>query len=139
MAQVYTDADAPLTPLQHRTVAILGYGSQGHAHALNLRDSGVRVIVGARQGLSWERAEADGFPVFLIPDAVQQADVLMLLVNDEQQPRLYAEQIAPHLRTGHALGFAHGFNIHFGQITPPDDIDVLMVSPKAVRPQLRRL
>jgi ketol-acid reductoisomerase len=139
MAQVYTDTDAPLTPLQSRTVAILGYGSQGHAHALNLRDSGLHVIIGARRGLSWERAQADGFAVHPIPDAVQRADVLMLLVNDEQQPRLYAEQIAPHLRAGHALGFAHGFNIHFGQITPPDDIDVFMVSPKAVGPQLRRL
>ncbi|MCX7925524.1 MAG: ketol-acid reductoisomerase [Fimbriimonadales bacterium] len=139
MAQVYTEADAPLTPLLSRTVAILGYGSQGHAQAQNLRDSGIDVIIGARPGLSWERAQADGFEVRSIASAVQHAEVLMLLVNDEQQPTLYAEQIAPHLRPGHALGFAHGFNIHFGQITPPEDIDVFMVSPKAVGPQLRRL
>ncbi|BCW95069.1 MAG: ketol-acid reductoisomerase [Fimbriimonadales bacterium] len=139
MAQVYTEADAPLTPLQDRTIAIIGYGSQGRAQAQNLRDSGLQVLIGARQGLSWERAQADGFPVAPVAEAVARADVLMLLVSDEQQPRLYAEQIAPHLRTGHALGFAHGFNIHFGQITPPEDIDVFMVSPKAVGPQLRRL
>lgn len=139
MAQVYTEADAPLTPLQSRTVAIIGYGSQGHAQALNLRDSGVKVVIGARPGLSWERAQNDGFEVCLIPEAVQRGDVLMLLVNDEHQPQLYKEQIVPSLRSGHALGFAHGFNIHFGQITPPEDIDVFMVSPKAVGPQLRRL
>lgn len=139
MAQVYTEADAPLTPLQHRTVAIIGYGSQGHAQAQNLRDSGIRVIVGARTGLSWERARHDGFEVMSVPEAVANAEVLMLLVNDEAQPALYREQIAPQLRTGQALGFAHGFNIHYGQITPPEDIDVFLVSPKAVGPQLRRL
>jgi ketol-acid reductoisomerase len=139
MAQVYTEADAPLTPLQNRTVTIIGYGSQGHAQAQNLRDSGIMVLVGARPGLSWERAQSDGFEVCPIPEAVQRGDVLMLLVNDEHQPQLYKEQITPSLRTGHALGFAHGFNIHFGQITPPEDIDVFMVSPKAVGPQLRRL
>lgn len=139
MAQVYTEADAPLTPLQNRAVAIIGYGSQGHAQAQNLRDSGIKVIVGARPGLSWERAQSDGFEVCPIPEAVQRCDVIMLLVNDEHQPQLYREQIASSLRTGHALGFAHGFNIHYGQITPPEDIDVFMVSPKAVGPQLRRL
>ncbi|MFN7016478.1 MAG: ketol-acid reductoisomerase [Fimbriimonadales bacterium] len=139
MARVYTEADAPLAPLLNRTVAIIGYGSQGHAQAQNLRDSGVSVLIGARQGLSWERAQTDGFEVCSVVEAVQRAEVLMLLVNDEHQPTLYAEQIAPHLRTGHALGFAHGFNIHFGQIIPPEEVDVFMVSPKAVGPQLRRL
>ncbi len=139
MATVYTDADASLEALRSKTVAILGYGSQGHAQALNLRDSGVEVIIGVRPGFSWERAESDGFPVMTIPDAVQNAEVLMLLINDEAQPAVFREQIAPALREGHTLGFAHGFNIHFGQITPPEWVDVMMVSPKAVGPQLRRL
>ncbi len=139
MAQVYTDADVPLELLQQRTVAILGYGSQGHAQALNLRDSGIQVIVGARAGNSYARAQADGFEVTSIPEAVERADLLMVLINDEYQPQVYQEQIAPHLQAGQALGFAHGFNIHFGQIQPPPDIDVILVSPKAVGPQLRRL
>lgn len=139
MAQVYTDADAPLEVLQQRTVGILGYGSQGHAQALNLRESGIRVIVGARAGNSQARAQADGFEVYPIPEAVEHADLLMVLINDEYQPQVYHEQIAPHLRAGQALGFAHGFNIHFGQIQPPADVDVILVSPKAVGPQLRRL
>ncbi len=139
MAQVYTDADAPLEPLQRRTIAIIGYGSQGHAQALNLRDSGLEVVIGVRQGKSWERAESDGFRVMTIPEVVKTAQFIVLLVNDEQQPTLYREQIEPYLSAGNALCFAHGFNIHFGQIVPPSDIDVLMVSPKAVGPQLRRL
>lgn len=139
MATVYTDADAPLEILQGKTIALIGYGSQGHAQALNLRDSGLSVIIGVRQGGSWERAQTDGFRVMSIPEAVAEADVVMMLISDEHQPRVYAESIAPHLRPGIALGFAHGFNIHFGQITPPPDIDVFMVSPKAVGPQLRRL
>lgn len=139
MATVYTDADAPLEILQGKTIALIGYGSQGHAQALNLRDSGLSVIIGVRQGGSWERAQTDGFRVMSIPEAVAEADVVMMLISDEHQPRVYAESIAPHLRPGIALGFAHGFNIHFGQIAPPPDIDVFMVSPKAVGPQLRRL
>jgi ketol-acid reductoisomerase len=139
MATVYTEADASLEVLQGSTIALIGYGSQGHAQALNLRDSGLQVVIGVRQGGSWERAQADGFPVMPIAEAVAQADVMMMLVSDEQQPRVYTESIAPHLRPGVALGFAHGFNIHFGQILPPPDIDVFMVSPKAVGPQLRRL
>ncbi len=139
MATVYTDADAPLEILQGKTIALIGYGSQGHAQALNLRDSGLNVVIGVRQGGSWERAQTDGFRVMTIPEAVAEADVIMMLISDEHQPRVYAESIAPHLRPGVALGFAHGFNIHFGQIEPPPDIDVFMVSPKAVGPQLRRL
>ncbi len=139
MATVYTDANAPMEILQGKTIALIGYGSQGHAQALNLRDSGLNVIIGVRQGGSWERAQADGFPVMSVPEAVAEADVIMMLINDEQQPRVYTESIAPALRSGVALGFAHGFNIHYGQIVPPPDIDVFMVSPKAVGPQLRRL
>ncbi len=139
MATVYTDADAPMEILQGKTIALIGYGSQGHAQALNLRDSGLNVIIGVRQGGSWERAQADGFPVMSVPEAVAEADVIMMLINDEHQPRVYTESIAPALRSGVALGFAHGFNIHYGQIVPPPDIDVFMVSPKAVGPQLRRL
>jgi ketol-acid reductoisomerase len=139
MATVYTEADASLEVLQDRTIALIGYGSQGHAQALNLRDSGLKVVIGARQGGSWERAQADGFPVMPVAEAVAQADVVMMLISDEQQPRVYSESVAPHLRMGVALGFAHGFNLHFGQILPPPDIDVFMVSPKAVGPQLRRL
>ncbi|MEN3001569.1 MAG: ketol-acid reductoisomerase [Armatimonadota bacterium] len=139
MATVYTDADAPMEVLQGKMIALIGYGSQGHAQAFNLRDSGLRVIIGVRQGGSWERAQADGFPVMSIPEAVREADVIMMLISDEHQPRVFAESVAPYLRTGVALGFAHGFNIHFGQILPPPDIDVFLVSPKAVGPQLRRL
>jgi len=139
MATVYTDADAPLEILQGKTIALLGYGSQGHAQALNLRDSGLKVVIGVRHGGSWERAQEDGFPVMTIPEAVAEAEVLMMLISDEHQPRVWDESVAPYLRPGIALGFAHGFNIHFGQILPPPDIDVFMVSPKAVGPQLRRL
>lgn len=139
MAQVYTDADAPLEPLLAKRVALLGYGSQGHAQALNLRDSGIEVLIGARPGFSWERAQSDGFPVMTVAEAVCQADVLMILLNDEAQPAVYREQIVPFLREGQAIGFAHGFNVHFGQIQPPEWVDVFLVSPKAVGPQLRRL
>lgn len=139
MATVYTDADASLELLKAKRVGLLGYGSQGHAQALNLRDNGIEVVIGVRPGLSWERAQTDGFPVMSIVEAVRTADVLMMLINDEAQPQVFAEQVAPALREGQALGFAHGFNIHFGQIRPPEWVDVVLVSPKAVGPQLRRL
>lgn len=139
MATVYTDADASLELLKAKRVGLLGYGSQGHAQALNLRDNGIEVVIGVRPGLSWERAQRDGFPVMSIVEAVRTADVLMILINDEAQPQVFAEQVAPALREGQALGFAHGFNIHFGQIRPPEWVDVVLVSPKAVGPQLRRL
>lgn len=139
MATVYTDADASLELLKAKRVGLLGYGSQGHAQALNLRDNGIEVVIGVRPGLSWERAQRDGFPVMSIVEAVRTADVLMILINDEAQPQVFAEQVAPALRERQALGFAHGFNIHFGQIRPPEWVDVVLVSPKAVGPQLRRL
>jgi ketol-acid reductoisomerase len=125
--------------LQGKKVAMLGYGSQGCAQALNLRDSGVEVVVGARPGRSWEAAERDGQTVLTAPEAVRQADIVMLMVNDETQPALYQESIAPYLSPGKALGFAHGFNIHYRQIVPVRDVDVFLAAPKAIGPQVRRL
>lgn len=131
MAKMYYEKDCNLDKLSNKTVAIIGYGSQGHAHALNLKESGVDVVVGLYNGSpSWPRAEAAGLRVATAADAVSQADITMILVNDEKQPTLYKESIAPNLKSGSALVFAHGFNIHFGQIVPPSDIDVFMVAPK---------
>jgi len=131
MAQMYYEKDCDLSQFNGKTVAVIGYGSQGHAHALNLHDSGVSVIVGLYEGSpSWKKAEAAGLTVMLTPDAVKQADVVMILVNDEKQAQLYRKDIAPYLKKGSALAFAHGFNIHYGQIVPPNDIDVIMIAPK---------
>jgi ketol-acid reductoisomerase len=131
MATIYYDRDAEPALIRERTVAVLGYGSQGHAQAQNLRDNGVTVIVGVRPGPSRDAAERDGFPVMEVAEAVRRADVVHVLVPDEHQARLYREAIAPNLRPGHALSFSHGFNIHYGQIVPPPDVDVFMVAPKA--------
>ncbi len=129
--QVYYDKDADLSIIQSKTVAIIGYGSQGHAHANNLKDSGVSVIVGLRPGsASVAKAEAAGLTVKDIPEAVREADVVMILAPDEHQARLYREQIEPNIRQGAALAFAHGFNIHYGQIEPRADLDVIMIAPK---------
>ncbi len=131
MAQMYYEKDCDLSQFNGKTVAVIGYGSQGHAHALNLHDSGVSVIVGLYEGSpSWKKAEAAGLTVMLTSDAVKQADVVMILVNDEKQAQLYRKDIAPYLKKGSALAFAHGFNIHYGQIVPPNDIDVIMIAPK---------
>ncbi|MDR1272848.1 MAG: ketol-acid reductoisomerase [Clostridiales Family XIII bacterium] len=131
MAKMYYDKDCDLSVLDGKTVAVVGYGSQGHAHAQNLRDSGVSVIIGLYDGSrSAESAKADGFEVFDTAEAVKKADVAILLVNDEKMAALYAEKVAPNLSTGMTLGFAHGFNIHYKQIIPPDDIDVIMIAPK---------
>lgn len=131
MAQMYYEKDCDLSQFNGKTVAVIGYGSQGHAHALNLRDSGVSVIVGLYEGSpSWKKAEAAGLTVMFTSDAVKQADVVMILVNDEKQAQLYRKDIAPYLKKGSALAFAHGFNIHYGQIIPPNDIDVIMIAPK---------
>jgi ketol-acid reductoisomerase len=139
MARVYYDADADLSVLQGKTIAVVGYGSQGHAHAQNLRDSGVKVIVGLRPGKSWSKAEADGFEVFEVEEATRRADIIMILVNDEFQSALYESKIAPYLREGSALAFAHGFNIHFHQIIPPKTVDVFMVAPKGPGHLVRRM
>lgn len=139
MATVYYDADADFSAITRRKVAIIGYGSQGHAHALNLKESGVDVIVGLRAGKSWDKAAADGLTVVTVDEAVRRADLIMILVNDEFQAKLYKDQIEPHLKPGKALAFAHGFNIHFGQIVPPKDIDVIMIAPKGPGHLVRRV
>ncbi|MBM4228024.1 MAG: ketol-acid reductoisomerase [Gammaproteobacteria bacterium] len=128
---IYYDKDADLSLIQRRKVAIIGYGSQGHAHANNLRDSGVQVVVGLRPGsTSWSKAEKAGLAVKAVRDAVAEADLVMILAPDEQQGDLYRNDIEPAIKQGAALAFAHGFNIHFGQITPREDLDVIMIAPK---------
>jgi ketol-acid reductoisomerase len=139
MATVYYDTDADLSVIQGRKIAVLGYGSQGHAHALSLRDSGCEVRVGLPEGSkSRPRAEAEGLTVTTPADACAWADVIMVLTPDTGQRKLYAEAIAPNLRPGDALFFAHGFNIHFGYIAPPPEVDVAMVAPKAPGHLVRR-
>ncbi|RMF13382.1 MAG: ketol-acid reductoisomerase [Candidatus Dadabacteria bacterium] len=129
--KMYYEKDCDLSLLDGKTVAILGYGSQGHAHALNLRDSGVNVVVGLREGSgSIRKAEAEGLTVKPIAEAVAAADIAMVLLPDEHQARIWRDEIQPNLRSGSVLAFAHGFNIHFGQIEPAADIDVVMIAPK---------
>ncbi|MBT5873765.1 MAG: ketol-acid reductoisomerase [Candidatus Latescibacteria bacterium] len=139
MARMYYDQDADLGILDGKTVAVIGYGSQGHAHALNMKESGLNVIVGLRPGKSWDAATKDGFEPRTVADASKEADVIMLLANDELQAELYESQIKPNLSAGNAIAFAHGFNIHFGQIVAPDDIDVFMVAPKGPGHLVRRV
>ncbi len=140
MATIYYDKDADMGRLNGRRVAIIGYGSQGHAHALNLRDSGVDVVVGLYPGSkSWPKAEAEGLKVMAVSEAAQWADMIMMLIPDTVQARVYKEEIAPYLAAGQTLMFAHGFNIRFGQIVPPPDVDVSMVAPKAPGHRLREL
>jgi ketol-acid reductoisomerase len=128
---MYYEKDCDLGMLKGKTIAVIGYGSQGHAHALNAKESGCRVIVGLYEGSkSWKRAEEAGLEVKLARDAAAAADFIMILINDEKQARLYQESIAPVLKSGKTLAFAHGFNIHFGQILPPPDINVVMIAPK---------
>jgi ketol-acid reductoisomerase len=131
MAVMYYEKDCDLGTLRSKTIAVIGYGSQGHAHALNAKESGLKVIVGLYEGSpSWKRAEAAGLMVKTAADAAKEADFIMILINDEKQARLYQESIKPHLKPGKTLAFAHGFNIHFGQIVPPPDINVVMIAPK---------
>jgi ketol-acid reductoisomerase len=129
--KVYYDKDADLSLIKGRKVTIVGYGSQGHAHAQNLRDSGVNVIVGLRKsGASWAKAEAAGLQVAEIADAVKGADVVMILLPDENIPAVYKNDIEPNLKPGAALAFAHGFNVHYNQVVPRGDVDVIMIAPK---------
>ena len=131
MSKMYYDSDCDLSVLKNKRVAIIGYGSQGHAHALNLHDSGIDVVVGLYNGSkSWAKAEDAGLKVMTTEEAVKCSDVIMILVNDEKQAKLYHTSIEPYLTKGKYLAFAHGFNIHFGQIKPNSDINVIMIAPK---------
>lgn len=131
MAKMYYENDCNLANLSGKTIAIVGYGSQGHAHALNLRDSGCNVIVGLRKGgKSWPVAEKDGFTVMTVAEATKTADIIMILINDESQAAMYKADIEPNLTAGKAIAFAHGFNIRYKQIVPPADVDVFMAAPK---------
>ena len=139
MAQMYYDADANLDLLANKTIAIIGYGSQGHAHALNLKDSGVKVVVGLYSGSkSAKKAEEAGITVMGVADAAASADWIMILLPDEVQKTIYKEEIEPNLTEGKVLSFAHGFNINFGQIVPPSIVDVVMVAPKGPGHLVRR-
>ena len=130
--RLFYQDDCNLSLLEGKTIAIIGYGSQGHAHALNLKDSGCNVIIGLYEGSkSWKRAEEQGFKVYVAAEAAKQADIIMILINDELQADMYKKDIEPNLEPGNMLMFAHGFNIHFGCIKPPKDVDVAMIAPKA--------
>ena len=132
MSKIYYQEDCNLSMLEGKTIAIIGYGSQGHAHALNLRESGCNVIVGLYEGSkSWAKAEAQGLKVYTAAEATKKADIIMILINDELQADLYKNDIEPNLESGNMLMFAHGFNVHFGCITAPKDVDVAMIAPKA--------
>ncbi len=140
MANIYHDADADVSRLKGRTVAIIGYGSQGHAHALNLRDSGVQVVVGLPESSkSRAKAQAEGLTVKTVSEAAREADIVMILTPDVGQKKIYEESIAPWMRQGRTLMFAHGFNIRYGQIVPPAEVDVSMIAPKAPGHRLREL
>ena len=131
MQRIFYQQDCNLDKLKGKTVAIIGYGSQGHAHALNLKESGVNVIVGLYEGSkSWAKAEAQGMKVMTAAEAAKNADLIMILINDEKQAKLYKESIEPYMTEGKTLAFAHGFNIHFGCIKPPKNVNVIMIAPK---------
>lgn len=140
MAKMYYDKDADLNLLKNKKIAIIGFGSQGHAHALNLRDSGLDVVVGLYEGSkSKERAEKEGLKVYTVEEAAKVADIIMILIPDEKQAKVYKESIEKNLTEGKALAFAHGFNIHFKQIVPPENVDVFMVAPKGPGHLVRRV
>ena len=130
MVKIYYDKDADKKVLKGKKIAVMGYGSQGHAHANNLKESGMDVIVGVRKGAGWDKAENAGFKVYLPAEAAGKADVIMMLLPDEYMADIYRAEIAPNIKKGTYLGFAHGFNIHFGQIVPPPTVNVFMAAPK---------
>ncbi|WP_342438808.1 ketol-acid reductoisomerase [Paenibacillus sp. FSL L8-0436] len=134
----YYEQDAELSVLKGKTIAVIGYGSQGHAQAQNLRDSGLQVVIGLREGKSFETAKNDGFEVLPVAEAVSRADVVQILMPDETQASVYKNEIEPNLKSGAALMFSHGFNVHFGQIVAPKDADVLLVAPKSPGHMVRR-
>lgn len=138
MAEIFYERDADLSVLRGKTVAIIGYGNQGSAQAQNMRDSGLRVIIGSISDESAERARGDGFPVYPIADAVHQGDVVSLLIPDEVQKMVYQTEIREHLSSGKVLNFAHGYNLRFGFITPPTDVDVVMVAPRMIGVNVRK-
>lgn len=130
--KVYYDKDVSLDLLKNKTIAVIGYGSQGYAQAQNMRDSGLNVIVGLRpEGKSWNRAKKDGFKVYSVSEAAEKCDIIHMLIPDLEQPAVYRGHVDPQLTSGKILGFAHGFNIHFKQITPPSNVDVVMIAPKS--------
>lgn len=140
MAKMYYDGDADLGLLEGKKIAVIGYGSQGHAHALNLKESGIDVVVGLYEGSkSWKIAQDDGLEVATVADATKDSDIVMILLPDELQGDVYKESIEPNLKKGAALAFAHGFNIHFGQIVPPADADIFMAAPKGPGHLVRRV
>lgn len=138
MVKVYYDDSVEKNALEGKTIAVVGYGSQGHAHAQNLRDNGNKVVIGVREGKSAQKARDDGFEVFPVSEATKKADVIMILAPDEIQGALYENEIAPNLEAGNALAFAHGFNIHFDVVHPPKDVDVFLVAPKGPGHLVRR-
>jgi len=138
VAKVYYDSDVTLDPIKEKTIAVIGYGNQGRAQALNLRDSGLEVILGLRPGgRSWKLAKEEGFEVYAISKAAERADLIHILIPDMAQPEVYSKEIAQHMKVGKTLGFSHGFNIHFKLIVPPKDVDVIMVAPKSPGLRLR--
>ena len=140
MADVYYEQDADFNLLNGEVIGIIGYGSQGHAHALNLKDSGANVMVGLYKGSSsWEKAEADGLKVATVEEVAEQASIIMMLIPDTKQKEVYENSIKQHLTAGKTLMFAHGFNIHYNQINPPSEIDVTMIAPKAPGHRVRQL
>lgn len=138
MVKVYYDDSVEKNALEGKTIAVVGYGSQGHAHAQNLRDNGNKVVIGVREGKSAQKAREDGFEVLPVSEAAKKADVIMILAPDEIQGALYENEIAPNLEAGNALAFAHGFNIHFDVVHPPKDVDVFLVAPKGPGHLVRR-